>query len=144
MSASKTRVYHRLQLAAHRVQKSADRAILAAAGVTTAQAAVLLIVASGGSVTQREVAAQLGFNESALTAMAQRLIGMGLLLRSRNEADARAWRLRISDNGRIALKQIEQPFRCINQMIEAALSPEEIAQFADYLRRIAASFDVDN
>jgi len=40
MSASSARLYHRLQLAAPRVQKSADRAILAAAQVTTAQSAV--------------------------------------------------------------------------------------------------------
>ena len=59
MSASKSRLYHRLQLAAHRVQKSADRALLAAAEITTAQAAVLTLVARG-AITQREVATQLG------------------------------------------------------------------------------------
>jgi hypothetical protein len=35
MSASKSRLYHRLQMAAHRLQKSADRAVLAAAEITT-------------------------------------------------------------------------------------------------------------
>ena len=68
MSASKSRLYHRLQLAAHRLQKSADRAVLAAAEITTAQAAVLMLVA-GGANSQREVATQLGLNESAVTAM---------------------------------------------------------------------------
>jgi DNA-binding MarR family transcriptional regulator len=140
MSASKSRLYHRLQLAAHRLQKSADRAVLAAAEITTAQAAVLTLVA-GGAVTQREVATQLGLNESAVTAMARRLLGMGLLERVRDEADARAWHLRLSDDGRTALKRIELPFKRINQTIETVLSPEEIAHFADYLRRIAATFD---
>ena len=140
MSASKSRLYHRLQLAAHRLQKSADRAVLAAAEITTAQAAVLMLVA-GGAVSQREVATQLGLNESAVTAMARRLLGMGLLERARDEADARAWQLRLSDDGRTALKRIELPFKRINQTIETVLSPEEIAQLADYLRRIAATFD---
>ena len=140
MSASKSRLYHRLQLAAHRLQKSADRAVLAAAEITTAQAAVLTLVASG-AVTQREVATQLGLNESAVTAMARRLLGMGLLERVRDEADARAWQLRLSDDGRTALKRIELPFKRINQTIETVLSPEEIAHFADYLRRIAATFE---
>lgn len=140
MSASKSRLYHRLQLAAHRLQKSADRAVLAAAEITTAQAAVLTLVA-GGAVSQREVATQLGLNESAVTAMARRLLGMGLLERVRDEDDARAWQLRLSDNGRTALKRIELPFRRINQTIETVLSPEEITHFADYLRRIAATFD---
>jgi len=140
MSASKSRLYHRLQLAAHRLQKSADRAVLAAAEITTAQAAVLMLVA-GGAVTQRDVAVQLGLNESAVTAMARRLLGMGLLERGRDEADARAWQLRLSDEGRAALKRIELPFKRINQTIETVLSPEEITHFADYLRRIAVAFE---
>ena len=140
MSASKSRLYHRLQLAAHRLQKSADRAVLAAAEITTAQAAVLTLVA-GGAVSQREVATQLGLNESAVTAMARRLLGMGLLDRVRDEADARAWQLRLSDDGRTALKRMELPFKRINQTIETVLSPEEITHFADYLRRIAVAFE---
>ena len=140
MSASKSRLYHRLQLAAHRLQKSADRAVLSAAKIRTAQAAVLMLVA-GGAVSQREVATQLGLNESAVTAMARRLLDMGLLERARDEADARAWQLRLSDDGRTALKRIELPFRRINQTIETVLSPDEITHFADYLRRIAVAFE---
>src|SRR5579872_3331018 len=132
MSASKSRLYHRLQLAAHRLQKSADRAVLAAAEITTAQAAVLRMVARGAS-TQREVATLLGVNESALTAMTARLRRMGLLERVRDKKDARAWQLRLSEDGRAALRRIDQPFKRINQTIETVLSPEEIAQFADYL-----------
>jgi DNA-binding MarR family transcriptional regulator len=140
MSASKTRIYHRLQLAAHRVHKSADRAVLEAADITTTQAAVLAIVAAGGAVTQRVVADQLGLNESAVTVMVNRLLKMGLLHRKRDDADARAWRLRLSDDGRSALKRIEKPFRRINQTIESALDSEEIARLADYLGRIGAAF----
>ena len=138
--ASQSRLYHRLQLAAHRVQKSADRALLAAAEITTAQAAVLTLVARG-AVTQREVATQLGLNESAVTAMVQRLLGMGLLERVRDEADARAWQLRPSGDGRAVLKRIEQPFKGVNQTVEGVLTPDEIMQFADYLQRVAAAFD---
>lgn len=141
MSASKSRIYHRLQLAAHRLQKSADRAVLAAADITTAQAAVLLLVGSGRAVTQREVAVQLGLNEFAVAAMALRLIGVGLLERVRDAADARAWRLSLSDYGRTALKRIEQPFKRINQTIETVLDKEEIMHFTDYLGRIASAFD---
>jgi DNA-binding MarR family transcriptional regulator len=140
MSASKSRLFHRLQLAAHRLQKSADRAVLAAADITVAQAAVLTLVA-GGAVTQREVATQLGLNESAVTAMARRLLSMGLIERVRDKADARAWHLRLTGDGRAALKRVEPPFKRINQTIESVLSPEEIAHFADYLRRIAVTFD---
>lgn len=141
MSASKSRVYQRLQLAAHRLQKSADRAVLAAADITTAQAAVLVVVSANDAISQREVATQLGINESALTAMANRLVGMGLLERVRDKADARAWRLCLSNDGRAAIKRIEAPFRRVNQTIETVLDPKEIVQFADFLGRIATAFD---
>ena len=142
MSASKTRLYHRLQLAAHRVQKSADRAVLRAAKITTAQAAVLsVVVAADQPVTQRVVADQLGLNESAVTAMTNRLLRLNLLERERDDADARAWRLRLSEQGHAALTRIEKPFRRVNQRLESVLEPDEIARLADYLGRIGAAFD---
>ncbi|SRR5260221_13917139 len=141
MSLSKHRVYHKLQIAAHRLQKSADRAIMAAAGITTAQAAVLSIVAAEGSVTQRSVARRLGLNESAITAMTTRLRNLGLLERLPDQDDSRAWKLQLSEDGRAALKKIEAPFRQINQKIESALDAEEIAKFADYIHRISHAFE---
>lgn len=141
MSASKHRVYHRLQLVAHRLQKAADRTVMAAAGITTAQAAVLSIVAADGPVTQRSVARKLGLNESAMTAMTARLRSMGLLERLPDREDSRAWNLQVSAEGRAALKRIEQPFRRINQKIEAVLDTEEIARLADYASRIGDAFE---
>ena len=141
MSASKHRAYHKLQLAAHRLQKAADRAVMAATRITTAQAAVLSIVASDGPVTQRSVARKLGLNESAMTAMTARLCNMGLLERQPDPDDSRAWSLQVSAEGRAALKRIEQPFRRINQRIEAVLNAEEIARLADYASRIIDAFE---
>ncbi|MGO9357473.1 MAG: MarR family winged helix-turn-helix transcriptional regulator [Xanthobacteraceae bacterium] len=143
MSASKARIYHRLQLAAHRIHKSADRAVLEAAAITTAQAALLAVVAASDAATQRGVADQLGLNESAVTAMVGRLLKLGLLERERDDTDARAWRLCVSGEGRAALKRIEKPFRQINQAIEAVLEPEEIARLADYLARIGKAFGAE-
>lgn len=90
---------------------------------------------------QRDVARQLGLNESAVTAMANRLLGLDLLERQRDAADARAWRLSLTRAGRGALKRIEKPFRGINETVEATLTPEEVGRLGDYLARIAAAFD---
>src|SRR6185369_6681564 len=110
----------------------------------TAQSAVLSVVsgevAANGSVTQREVARQLGINESAMTAMVTRLCGMGLLDRERDADDVRAWSLTLTDEGRAARRRVEQPFKRVNQTIETALNANEIAQLADYLSRIATAF----
>lgn len=141
MSAQKSRLYHRLQIAAHRVQKAADRAVLDAADVTTAQAAVLAIIAAQAPITQRDIASQLGINESAVTAMTGRLQKMGLLKRLRDSADARAWRLELTAEGRATLKRLEKPFKRVNQTLEEALSVQEIAQLADCLARISDAFE---
>ena len=101
---------------------------------------MLSIVASEGSASQRSVARKLGLNESALTAMTTRLRNLGLLDRLPDEVDSRAWSLRLTADGRAALKRIEQPFRQINQKIEKALDADEIAALADYVNRISDAF----
>jgi MarR family transcriptional regulator, organic hydroperoxide resistance regulator len=143
MSASKLRIYHRLQLAAHRIQKAADRAVLQASGVTTAQAAVLAVVAANREATQRSVARQLGINESAVTAMVARLMDMRLIERVRDDEDARTWRLHLTAEGRAGLKKIEGPFRTINARLEAALDASELEHLSDYLGRIGEAFAGD-
>ncbi len=141
MTAQKTRLYHRLQVAAHRIQKAADRAVIAAAEVTTAQAAVLAVIARSEPTSQRLVANQLGLNESAVTAMCARLIEKGLLDRTPDPSDTRAWSLSLSAKGRAALKRLERPFRGINDTIEATLSEREILHLADYLTRLGQAFE---
>jgi len=102
---------------------------------------VLSIVAARGGVTQREVAKQLGLNESAVTGMVARLLNMSLLEREPHDSDARAWQLQVSPRGRATLKSIEKPFGAINSVIEDTLEAEEITRLADYLRRLAAAFE---
>ena len=143
MAPSKLRIYHKLQIAAHRIQKAADRAVFAAARVSTAQAAVLSIVAAQGPITQRAVARQLGLNESGMTAMTNRLLSMGLLERLRDETDVRAWLLRLTAKGRVAMKLVELPFRGVNQIIERTLDKRELALLAEYLSRIANAFETE-
>jgi len=140
MNASKLRLYYRLQVAAHTVQKAADRVVSAAAQLTTAQAAVLTIVAAGDRVTQRDVAIALHLNESAVTAMVLRLVKLRLLERTRSQDDPRAWHLSLSKRGRTALAASRAAFATVNGRIESQFSPREIERFVEYLNRLAATF----
>lgn len=140
MSAHTARLYHRLQIAAHRVQKAADRAVMEAAGITTAQSAVLTVTEAGAPITQRAVADQLGINESALTQMTARLMKLGLLTRTRDKADARAWQLSLTPEGRAALARIRAPFTRLNAAIDKALGDTDIDRLAADLGKIAAAF----
>jgi len=141
MNTSKQlRLYYRLQVAAHAVQKAADRVISAAAQLTTAQAAVLTIVAAGEGVTQRDVAIALHLNESAVTAMVVRLVKLRLLERVRSRDDPRAWHLSLSRRGGTALAASRASFASINKRIEGQFSQREIEQFVEYLYRLTLIF----
>lgn len=139
MSAKRLRLYHRLQLAAHRAQRAADAEVMAAGRITTAQAAVLAVIRRSAPISQRAVAGQLGLSEAAVATMTTRLMRLGMLKRSADPADARAWRLQLSAAGEQALERIEPAFRRINMALEAALG-SKLEAFAAALDSVTKSF----
>jgi len=139
-SARGLRVYHRLQVTAHRIKKRADRRLLERPGLTTAQVALLVVVEARGTLTQRAAAAELGLVESAVTALVGRLVDEGLLSRSRDPNDARAWALRSTASGRRALERSGASFEEINRRIDDALTAAERAQLAVLLDRLSQAF----
>lgn len=139
-SARGLRLYHRLQVASHRIKKRADRRLLERPGLTTAQVALLVVVEARGSLTQRAAAAELGLVESAVTALVGRLVDQGLLARRRDPEDARAWALRSTASGRRALERAGASFEEINRRIEEALTAAERAQLAGMLDRLSQAF----
>lgn len=139
-SARGLRLYHRLQVAAHRIKKRADRRLLERPGLTTAQVALLVVVEARGSLTQRAAAAELGLVESAVTALVGRLVDRGLLARRRDPEDGRAWALQPTASGRRALERAGASFEEINRRIEEALTPAERKQLAGMLDRLSNAF----
>ena len=137
MTARDQRLYHLLQLAAHRVKVQADRDAQEIAGITAAQAAVLFVVARNPDTTQRVVADQLKQQESAVTAMVGRLIDGALLTRTQSIDDGRAWALNLTPGGREALAKFHRPLDKLNTAIAHALGDESrVSAFAVALRAI--------
>ncbi len=146
MSAHKSRVFHALQLASHKLHKIADRELGADSALTVAQAAALSVLrkevdAGGKGATQKQVALALGQNESAVTAMVSRLVTMGYITRSRSLHDARTWELVLTSEGRTALDATRGPFTKVNKLIDSTLSREEVRLLADMLARLSAACD---
>ncbi|MFC4270838.1 MarR family transcriptional regulator [Sneathiella chungangensis] len=142
MSRSRqTRLYHRLQVAAHALKKSADRSTMSSVGVTTAQAAVLYIVEHEDDMTQRDVAELLGLNDSAMTAMVTRLIRLKLIDRNRSWKDGRAWLLSLTPEGRDALAQLQAPLDEFNATIDELLSDAEIDALVATLEKLTTRFN---
>ena len=143
MSASAQRIYFLLQIAAHQMKKAADARLIDAANLSTAQAAVLILVAESEPVTQKFLADRLKQNESAMTAMVNRLLKLGYLTRHRSETDGRAWQLRTTRKGKAALDKMRKPFGRINGKLDARLSEKEIATLAKSLKTVIAAFEAD-
>lgn len=133
--AHEERLYHRLQLAAHLARKHADRAVAAATGLTVAQVAVLNVVAAGQGVTQRDVAAALGINESAVTAMVRRLVDAEFL--TRTAADGRTRKLTLTGQGTSALAKSRRAFAPVNALLAGGLTGDEVRELAARLEELA-------
>ncbi|MEM8660070.1 MAG: MarR family transcriptional regulator [Pseudomonadota bacterium] len=140
MSASKHRLYFLLQRAAHRLKTEADASLTEVSGLTTAQSAVMTIIARRGPMTQKEVADTLSQRESAVTAMAGRLIKAGFITRERSNEDARAWQLTVTDEGTAALKRVKVAFDKINAEIDQRIPESEMQVLADNLTEIIEAF----
>jgi len=143
MSASKNRIYFLLQRAAHRLKTEADAALMAECGLTTAQSAVMTIVAEHGPVTQNYVAETLSQRESAITAMAARLVKAGLISKTRSMRDSRAFELAITPAGDAALRVSRSTFGAINAKLDAQIDADRMTALAGDLEKILAAFDGD-
>ncbi|MDD2926481.1 MarR family winged helix-turn-helix transcriptional regulator [Rhodoferax sp.] len=134
--AEKIYLYHQLQLAAARLRSQADRLGAAAAGVSGAQAGVLLAVAAKPGASQRAVAQALGQSESGFTTMVSRLVAAELVLRTHDSVDPRAWALTLTPKGEDALVKVKEGLKELNRLIDRALSAQEKENLSKLLSRI--------
>lgn len=136
-AASDHRVFHMLQLAAHKAKTHADRGALAETGVTAAQAAVMHVISRTPGATQKQVADQLKQKEPAVTAMVGRLMEGGFLARAPSPTDGRAWALRLTTRGEAALAGFRAPLDQLNAGLTRALGGDaEVERFALMLKAI--------
>jgi DNA-binding MarR family transcriptional regulator len=137
MLVSDQRIYHLLQLAAHRLKVLADREGVAAGGVTGAQAGALFAISAREGMTQRELGEALQINESAVTATVNRLLDAGLVSKSTDALDGRSRRLAITAQGESALASTRAPLDKINHLIAKAVGHGDVPALARMLRAIA-------
>lgn len=141
MTAAELRLYWRIQLVAHHMQKYADRELVSAADITTAQIGVLTVILNRTEVNQKDVAQALGLNESAVTAMVKRLIALEYIEYRISEKDRRVKLLSLTRRGKAAQKSAKLPFKRINRKIEKTLTHDEIAAFAECADRLREAFE---
>lgn len=137
-AAHEARLYFKLQIAAASLRTTADRACLSEAGITAAQAAVLVVLSQHPGATQRSLSAVLCQRESATTAMINRLDSAGLIERQPNPGDGRSWRLHLTAPGEVALVGAARAFATLNARFDDALQSGGVTSLSDGLERLAA------
>lgn len=125
MSARRNRLYFHLQRTAAHLKAVADRVMLDAADITTAQAAVLALVQSGGPLKQNTLATALEQKEAAVTQMVSKLEQRRLLTRRRSNDDQRAWDVEITGSGIKSLSLAKNAFSRINRKLDSALGTDQ-------------------
>jgi len=99
MAEPDDRLFFLLQRAAHQLRTTADRRLLTAAGITTAQLGALFAVRDQPGLTQQELARVLGLRESAVTGLVGRLTAAGLVSRGAHPREHRAVVLELTEAG---------------------------------------------
>jgi DNA-binding MarR family transcriptional regulator len=139
--AGRRRAYFQLQTAAQRLRTTADRLFLDEAGISTAQAAALTLIASHAGCRQSLIATQLGQRESAVTAMVGRLETAGFVERRASRSDGRAWELWPTESGSDALRRLDTALATVNGYIDEAIGADQVDDVVDALQRLSDLLD---
>jgi len=109
---------------------------LAELGVTSQQASVLFMVASGKCLLAAELAREYGIDASAVTRLVDRLEKRGLLERVRSSEDRRAVRLALTPEGQAIAERMPPIFNGVIDQLTSGFTPEEVGFLKSMLRRI--------
>jgi len=109
--------------------------------LTPRQLAVLLTVARTAGLSQTGLVAHTGIDRSTLADIVRRMQRKGLLQRRRTKEDARAYAVRLTEEGRRALRTAEPVAKRVDARILEALPVRQRGQFIDELIAIVAAFE---
>lgn len=123
------------QIGAHAARQFAER--LEPLKLAPPHAGILRMLAQSSGLSQRELAARLGMHASRLVAVIDEMESLGLVVRGGNSEDRRSHSLQLTEQGRRMLAEIGRIGREHNDAVCAALDPDDRAQLANLLQKIA-------
>jgi DNA-binding MarR family transcriptional regulator len=106
------------------------------AGLTPRQFAVLLSVAQNEGVSQTDLVERTGIDRSTLADIVRRMLKKGLLQRRRTKNDARAYAVKLTEEGWRVLRSAEPMVRRVDDRILAMLPGKQRDQFLTDLMTI--------
>lgn len=123
-----------------------ERDLAQAAGMTPAKLRVLQILndRAEGSTTPKALAVQMGVAQATITALVDKLVAAGQVVRQRSETDRRQTNVVITETGRTTVR--DAPDALQQRFVRAFERMEdwEQAQLVSSLERVAAMLDAED
>ena len=107
--------------------------------LTPRQYAVLTTVAQREGVNQTNLVEKTGIDRSTLADIVRRMLKKGLLQRRRTKDDARAYSVKLTEEGRRVLKSVDPIVRRVDDKILAALPGPQRDRFLQDLNAIVSA-----
>lgn len=104
--------------------------------ITPRQFAVLSTVALNEGLNQTQLVAETGIDRSTLADVVRRMLKKGLLQRRRTKEDARAYAVRLTDEGWKSLKMADPLAKKVDDKVLAALPASQRERFLQDLASI--------
>ncbi|MDG9856823.1 MarR family winged helix-turn-helix transcriptional regulator [Pseudomonas nitroreducens] len=109
-------------------------------GVTSAQSGLLFFLEKNDGALMSAAAAALDLGAPGMSGLADRMQNLDLIERRRDEEDGRAWRLWLTDDGRVAAEHSKESLKEINTKLTEGFSEEEIDVVARWLSSLRERF----
>lgn len=112
---------------------------MAEGGLTPRQFAVLLTVSQNEGLSQTNLVERTGIDRSTLADIIRRMIKKGLIQRRRTKEDARAYAVRLTEEGNRVLRAADPIARRVDEKVLSVLTPTERERFLQDLNKIVRS-----
>ncbi len=112
---------------------------MAGLDLTPRQFAVLLTVAQNEGLSQTDLVELTGIDRSTLADIVRRMLKKGLLQRRRTREDARAYAVKLSDEGLRVLSAARPKVEAVDARILGVLTPGQQATLVEDLKSIVSS-----
>ena len=114
---------------------------MGASDLTPRQYAILVAVSLNEGLSQTDLVELTGVDRSTLADIVRRMLKKGLLQRRRTKEDARAYAVRLTEEGWRVLKTAEPTVKRVDDRLLAALPTKQREQFLADLASIVSALD---
>lgn len=105
--------------------------------LTVRQLVILSVVSQHNGLMQTDIVRLTGIDRSTVTELIGRMASRGLLTRNRNQRDARAYVIEVSELGATRLREAENASKRAGERFLAALPDSQRSDFVEGLQRAA-------